>query len=51
MLNNNNYNYLIEETIILIVCKRISSNSFKNEIADKLISVYQFKCVQTNDWC
>ena len=33
--------------------KQITSNSFKDEITNKLISynhVYLFKCVQTNNW-
>ena len=38
--------------IIILVCKQIKSNSFKNEITNKLISYIScifFKCVQTND--
>ena len=47
MLDNNNcISFNGVETIAIVVCKQITSNSFKNEITDKLIShtsLYQFK--------
>ena len=49
--DSNYWNYV--ETIGILLCKQISSNSFKNEIIYKLFTykshVYPFNCVQTND--
>ena len=43
--------HLTVERIAILVYKQIISNSFKNDISDKLIwhITYLFKCVQTND--
>ena len=38
VLDSNNSNHLTLETKAIRLCKQISSNSYKNEIIDKLIS-------------
>ena len=50
VLDSNIWNYLTVETIAMLVCKWINSNSFKNEtIHLQIIYVGPFKCMQ-NDW-
>ena len=56
MLDRNNWNHLIIETIETLVCKHISSNLFKNQITYKLFtknhvrkSSYLNECKQNSD--
>ena len=39
------------DTIAILMCKQISSNSSKMKLSANTYHVYLFKCVQTNDWC